>query len=97
MSAEALNQRFNAQTVTFLKTLFTHLLTQRFTHTALPFTKYNHLFNRIRSLDSTAFQLPNSFHDFYPGTGCTSIKLQLEFDLISGQFLHTQKEPGKKS
>lgn len=46
-------------------------------------------------LDSTAFQLPDVFEEWFPGTGCTSVKFQMEFELLSGQFTHAHFEPGR--
>lgn len=52
-------------------------------------------------LDSTAFQLPNRFVDQYPGTGGSgkkaSIKIQLEYNLSTGEFLNVQVGPGKNN
>ncbi|MCQ6360642.1 IS4 family transposase, partial [Bacillus cereus] len=61
---------------------------------------YTSVFKRIRILDSTAFQLPDVFSSVYPGAGGCShtagIKIQLEYDLLSGQFLHIHTGPGKQ-
>lgn len=52
------------------------------------------LFNRIRILDATVFQLPDAFATDYQGSGgCSNtagMKIQLECDLLSGQFLNVQ-------
>ncbi len=61
---------------------------------------YASIFKRIRILDSTAFQLPDVFSSVYPGAGGCShtagMKIQLEYDLLSGQFLHIHTGPGKQ-
>ncbi|OFC97069.1 transposase for insertion sequence element IS231A [Bacillus wiedmannii] len=61
---------------------------------------YTSVFKRIRILDSTAFQLPDVFSSVYPGAGGWShtagVKIQLEYDLLSGQFLHIHTGPGKQ-
>jgi len=53
---------------------------------------YNSVFKRIRILDSNAFQLPDVFSSVYPGAGGCShtdgMKIQLEYDLLSGQLLN---------
>ena len=53
---------------------------------------YTSVFKRIRILDSTAFQLPDIFSSIYPDAGgcdhTAGVKIQLEYDLLSGQFLH---------
>jgi len=58
-------------------------------------------FNRIRILDATVFQLPDAFASEYQGSGGSSntagVKIQLEYDLLSGQFLNMQLRPGKNN
>ena len=55
-------------------------------------------FKRILILDATVFQLPDSFATDYQGPEGSSntarVKIQLEYDLLSGQFLNVQLEPG---
>ena len=47
------------------------------------------------------FQLPDSFATDYQGSGGSSntagVKIQLEYDLLSGQFLNVQLGPGKNN
>jgi hypothetical protein len=92
ISPEGLNQRFNPSAVKLLQHVFTSLLTQKlFTSQVLPY-RYAAQFQRIRILDSTTFQLPDVFASTYQGSGGSShtagVKIQLEYDLLSGQFLH---------
>jgi hypothetical protein len=51
-------------------------------------------FQRIRILDATIFQVPKHLAHVYPGSGgcaqTAGIKIQLEYDLHSGQFLNFQ-------
>ena len=58
-------------------------------------------FNRIRILDATVFQLPDQLATDYQGSGGSSntagVKIQLEYDLLSGQFLNVQLGPGKNN
>lgn len=55
-------------------------------------------FNRIRILDATVFQLPDHFASDYQGSGESSntagVKIQLEYDLLSGQFHNVQLGTG---
>ncbi|SFI80511.1 Transposase DDE domain-containing protein [Bacillus sp. 71mf] len=48
-------------------------------------------FQRIRILDATIFQVPKHLANVYPRLGgcaqTAGIKIQLEYDLHSGQFL----------
>ncbi|MED1671921.1 IS4 family transposase, partial [Brevibacillus laterosporus] len=101
MSPEGLNKRFNRQAVQFLQRLFSHLLIQKlYAADTLPHG-YATLFHRIRILDSTTFQLPDIFASAYKGFGGSShtagVKIQLEYDLLSGQFLHVEAGPGKQN
>ncbi|MGQ8856919.1 IS4 family transposase, partial [Bacillus sp. TSA_307] len=100
ISPEGLNQRFNATAVQFLQQVLAELLNQKLSSTKLFTSPYTSIFKRIRILDSTAFQLPDVFSSVYPGAGGCShtagIKIQLEYDLLSGQFLHIHTGPGKQ-
>ncbi|GLV67219.1 IS4 family transposase [Bacillus mycoides] len=100
ISPEGLNQRFNAAAVQFLQQVLAKLLNQKLSSSRLFSTSYNPIFKRIRILDSTAFQLPDVFSSAYPGAGGCShkagVKIQLEYDLLSGQFLHIHTGPGKQ-
>ncbi|MFK4367233.1 hypothetical protein ABH963_004000 [Bacillus sp. RC55] len=100
ISPEGLNQRFNATAVQFLQQVLAELLNQKLFSTKLPFSPYTSMFKRIRILDSTGFQIPDVFSSVYPGAGGCShtagIKIQLEYDLLSGQFLHIHTGPGKQ-
>ncbi len=67
ISPEGLNQRFNPAAVEFLQHLLAELLNQKLV-SAMPISSpYTSIFKRIRILDSTAFQLPDTFSTFYPG------------------------------
>ncbi|MBE7122930.1 IS4 family transposase [Bacillus cereus] len=100
ISPEGLNQRFNATAVQFLQQVLAELLNQKLSSTKMLTSPYVSIFKRIRILDSTAFQLPDVFSSVYPGAGGCShtagMKIQLEYDLLSGQFLHIHTGPGKQ-
>ncbi|HDR6219001.1 TPA: IS4 family transposase [Bacillus cereus] len=100
ISPEGLNQRFNQAAVQFLQHLLAELLNQKLTLSMPISSPYTSIFKRIRILDSTAFQLPDPFSFIYPGAGGCShtagVKIQLEYDLLSGQFLHIHTGPGKQ-
>ncbi len=99
-SPEGLNQRFNKAAVQFLQNTLSELLNKKLTSSIPISSPYTSVFKRIRILDSTAFQLPDLFSFVYPGAGRCShtagVKIQLEYDLLSGQFLHIQTGPGKQ-
>ncbi|QIW22091.1 IS4 family transposase [Bacillus thuringiensis] len=100
ISPEGLNQRFNQAAVQFLQHLLAELLTKKLASSMPISSPYTSVFKRIRILDSTAFQLPDVFSSVYPGAGGCShtagVKIQLEYDLLSGQFLHIHTGPGKQ-
>ncbi|PEP49913.1 IS4 family transposase, partial [Bacillus pseudomycoides] len=100
ISPEGLNQRFNATAVQFLQQVLAELLNKKLSSTKLFSSPHASIFKRIRILDSTAFQLPDVFSSVYPGAGGCShtagVKIQLEYDLLSGQFLHIHTGPGKQ-
>lgn len=99
MSPEGLNQRFNSQAVQFLQQLLAHLLHQQFCFSSKIPTLYTNYFRRILVLDSTHFQIPDKFVSTYKGSGGSGqnagVKIQLEYDLLNGQFLHVHVGSGK--
>ncbi len=101
MSPEGLNQRFNIEAVAFLREVFTSLLTQKLCSTQSLSSHMFSTFERIRILDATVFQLPDTFATDYQGSGGSSntagVKIQLEYDLLGGQFLNVQLGPGKNN
>jgi Transposase DDE domain len=101
LSPEGLNKRFNAKAVLFLKHIFSLLLQQKICEqTQISNQLFAH-FERIRIMDATVFQVPNTLEHIYPGSGgcaqTAGIKIQLEYDLHSGQFLNFQVGPGKNN
>ena len=101
MSAEGLNQRFNQTAVAYLREVFRTLLAQKLcANQSLPNTLMSR-FKRIRILDATVFQLPDAFACEYQGSGGSSntagVKIQLEYDVLSGQFLNVHVGPGKNN
>ncbi|MBJ8048739.1 IS4 family transposase, partial [Bacillus cereus group sp. N18] len=100
ISPEGLNQRFNKAAVQLLQHLLAELLSKKLAASMPISSPYTSVFKRIRILDSTAFQLPDIFSSVYPGAGGCShtagVKIQLEYDLLSGQFLHIHTGPGKQ-
>src|SRR4051794_22657177 len=101
MSPEGLNQRFNSAAVAFLRAVFTSLMNQKLCATQSLSSDILSIFKRIRILDATVFQLPDSFATDYQGSGGSSntagVKIQLEYDLLSGRFLNVQLGPGKNN
>ena len=98
---EALNQRFNTSAVMTLKEIFSSLLSSEFKNPIFNCLNENFPFKRLRLLDSTTFQLPDTFSSSYRGFGGSShtagIKIQLEYDLFNGQFLNIYAGAGSKN
>ncbi|MGY3314399.1 hypothetical protein ACV242_002895 [Peribacillus simplex] len=101
ISPEGLNQRFNPAAVAFLREVFTSLLKQKLCLNHSLSSDLISAFKRIRILDATVFQIPDAFATNYQGSGGSSntagVKIQLEYDLLSGQFLNVQLGPGKNN
>lgn len=101
MSTEGLNQRFNSKAVAFLETFFSSLLQKKLRSSASLPCDLDTLFHRIRILDSTVFQTPDQYADRYQGSGGSShtagMKIQLEYELKSGEFMQVDLGAGKNS
>ena len=98
ISSEALNKRFNSNSVAFMSSIFYEMLKvqNKILRYNQNFFKTN--FNRIRICDSTAFKLPEEYNKTYKGSGGSgtksSIKIQLEYDLLTGEFIHCETTSG---
>ncbi|MGR5874615.1 IS4 family transposase [Bacillus pacificus] len=101
MSPEGLNKRFDKKAVEFLKYIFSALWKSKICETSAISSAALTYFQRIRILDATIFQVPKHLAHVYPGSGgcaqTAGIKIQLEYDLHSGQFLNFQMGPGKNN
>ena len=101
VSNQALDQRLNERCVKFLKKIFEKLLRQTITNNTRIPSMCDEYFKRIRILDSTAFQVPESYKDIYPGSGgcsqASGVKIQLEYELKSGNLLNVQVGAGSGS
>jgi len=87
ISKQALHQRFNDFSVSFLTELLEEQLSKHF----LPIKTsegYKH-FNRIRIKDSTRFSVPHEYAQTYKGQGgigtAAQISIQYEYDLLNGK------------
>ncbi len=99
VSSQAIDQRFTKKCVEFMKSIFEKLLKDTVKSRIRVPNKFDEHFNRIRILDSTGFQLPEKFSNMYPGSGGNSTsagaKIQLEFELKSGEFINVDVGSGK--
>jgi hypothetical protein len=99
VSNQAIDKRFNQKCVDFIKFIFKTLLKSTVKSRVKVPSKLDEHFNRIRILDSTGFQVPDDYNDLYPGSGGNStsagVKIQLEYDLKSGEFINVDVCSGK--
>lgn len=101
ISKQALDKRFNGNAVKFIQEIFNRMmLSQNNTLKDLE-TVLNLHFNRVIINDSTGFALPKEFKKAFPGSGgsgsTSSIKIQLQYELLSGSFMRIDIYPGTKS
>ncbi len=99
VSTQAIHERLNDKAVAFLQEIFTRLLNSvALSDSKIPSIWDKH-FDRIRIVDSTAFQVPKIYKDEYKGSGGSSqpagVKIQLEYELKTGRFMHIDVGPGK--
>lgn len=101
ISPQALDQRFNKHAVSFLRQIFERLIHKHNNETLddLPLRKM--LFANIKVVDSTVIQLPENLAVAYKGTGGdgskSAVKIQLEYEVLSGKFLACQINSGSSS
>ncbi|MEK4584779.1 MULTISPECIES: IS4 family transposase [Bacillus] len=98
-SPEGFNKRFNEKLVLFLKHIFSLLLQQKICEQTY-ITNFLHILNVFVSWMSLCFKYPILWNIYPSSGGCAQtagIKIQLEYDLHSGQFLNFQVGPGKNN
>ncbi|MFP3126681.1 IS4 family transposase [Ectobacillus funiculus] len=101
ISPQGLNEQFNSAAVQLLHDILTELLQKKIAaHPAISGVHTEH-FRRIRVLDSTVFQLPDTFADKYSGAGGSAhkagVKIQFECDLLSRDVLHLHVGEGREN
>ncbi|RNA69565.1 hypothetical protein [Alteribacter keqinensis] len=92
ISPHGLNERFNKHAESFLRQIFLHLLNSVNFETQAIHTCF---FSRIRILDSTSFSLPRSYSS-YRGSTKSGVKIQLEYDILSGEILLIEVQEGRE-
>ncbi len=89
ISPQALNERFNENSVEFMQEIFNSLMLKQ--NNILRIKHKELFFNRILVNDSTSYELPERFYNEFKGSGGSSsksaIKIQLQYDLLTGNFL----------
>lgn len=101
ISPQALDQRFNKHAVDFLRETFEDLLQAHNEAIDDELLSDNMLFPKIKTVDSTIIQLPENLATTYRGAGGdsskASIKIQLEYEVLSGKFIVSQINEGVSS
>ncbi|MCJ7690365.1 MAG: IS4 family transposase [Clostridiaceae bacterium] len=98
ISPQALSKKFNKKSVNFLEKILHDML--NFENEVLrnnePLLKC--YFNRITVADSTGFKLDDKHAARYKGCGIkSSAKIQLQYDLLTGEFIHCELGVGSVS
>lgn len=101
VSPQALNDRYNKYSVEFMREVFNNMLAKQ---NQILHKEKSHLqltFNRIIINDATSFVLPKEFREEFKGAGGVSsksaIKIQLQYELLTGKFMCCDIENGTKS
>lgn len=91
LSPQALSERFNEYAVEFLKTILKETIIRQNKVLANDSNNLKRMFNRINVVDATSFKISNNLKSSYKGTGGHSanaaVKIQLQYDVLSGQIL----------
>ena len=89
ISPQAINERFNEYSTHFMQEVFNNILIKQNKILNQQHRKLN--FSRILINDSTNYGLPTKFYNEFKGSGGSSskaaIKIQLQYDLLSGSFI----------
>lgn len=101
LSKQALDKRFNKHSVEFMKEIFVKFLySQNNTLTNLERTLRAY-FDRVIINDSTSFILSKEFKKKFPGSGGSgspsSIKIQLQYELLTSSFMNIDIFSGIKT
>ncbi|MBU3090410.1 IS4 family transposase, partial [Clostridium gasigenes] len=91
ISPQALDKRFNKESVEFLKVIFREMLKRQNKILREGDALLKAHFKAIKIVDSTVISLPEHLKSTFRGTGGSSsdssVKIQLEYELLTGSFL----------
>ena len=91
ISPQALDQRFNTESVAFLKAIFQQMLEKQNRILRNDNELLKSHFKTIKVVDSTTISLPENLKSTYRGSGGSSsdaaAKVQLEYELFTGNFI----------
>lgn len=90
ITKQGVNHKFNNKSVEFLKSLFKEMMMSQSKLLSNNERKLKSIFNSIDICDATSYKAPERLKDHYEGnsgngTGAI-VKIQLEYNLLSGQF-----------
>ena len=92
VSPQAIDQRFNTESVQFLKKVFQGMLEKQNKILKEASTLLKTYFKSIKVVDSTTINLPEHLKSTYRGSGGSAsdaaLKVQLEYELFTGNFIH---------
>lgn len=93
LSKQSLDERFNKEAVSFIKLLVTEQIKQQVV--ASPDIGFLDIFNQIKLLDSTRFDVPDQFKCLLPGfngrnTSEAGISIQHEYDIKNNRTVHLE-------
>jgi hypothetical protein len=98
ITPQGLDERINAYSVAFLKTIFARAIEMFQNSLSLPLPILQQ-FSAIRIVDSSVKELPDSLMHEYPGcggvTGLASIKIQLVFEFLRGNLEQVILQAGR--
>jgi len=98
ISPQALSKRFNKDAVNFLKKVFYEMLDFQNEVLRNNGSLLKNNFNRITIVDSTSFKLDDKHKGDYKGCSeKSSVKIQLQYDLLTGEFIHCELKAGNYS
>ena len=91
ISPSGLNQRFNEEAVTFLKSELESAVEKTVSISEQLKSKLSKAFNRVLPIDSSGWGLHKKLKDLFPGCGGSGspagVKLQCMFDLLTSTFI----------
>ena len=103
VTRQAIDQRYTAEAVEFLKLSFAHVMAQTFdwspTHPQAEALRAH--FSALYLLDSTCFDCADSLKDLFPSCGgdgsAANVKVLLRYELITGRLEPLEVMAGKRS
>jgi len=98
ISPQGLNKKFNKEAVNFMKSILTEMLKCQNDILRNNESLLKIKFNRITIVDSTGFKLNDKLKNIFKGAGVASaMKIQLQYDLITGAFILCEIKEGANS